>query len=77
MNSAFLKLNWRDFAKGAFMAVLAAVITPILAAANTGDFGALTTLDWAEIGKTAFTVFLAYIGKQLFTDVNGKLGGKI
>ena len=75
--SSLFRLNVRDFAKGVFLAVLAAVITPVLAAANTGDFNALISLDWGKIGSTALTVFIAYLLKNLLSDSNGRILGRI
>lgn len=77
MPSGFLRLNLKDFAKGAFLSVLAAVVTPVLAAANSGNFDALVSLDWQEIGKTALTVFIAYLLKNLLSTEDGKILGKI
>ena len=77
MSSELFKLNLRDFIKGAFLAVIASVLTPVMAAANTGDFDALVSLDWASIGKTALTVFIAYLLKNFISDSDGKLAGKI
>src|SRR3990167_7374260 len=75
MNSNLFKLNGSDFAKGAVMAVLAAVIVPIYTAASTNDFNALVSIDWAETGKMAFTAFLAYVLKNFLSDSNGKVLG--
>lgn len=75
MNSSLFRLNVRDFGKGAVLAVLASVLTPILAAAQTGDFNALISLDWGAIAKTALTVFIAYVLKNFLSDAEGRLGG--
>ena len=77
LNSKLFRIGARDFAKGAVLTILAAVLTPILAVAQTGDFDALVNLDWAGIGKTSLTVFLAYLGKQFLTDNENRLLGSI
>ena len=77
MNSNLFRLGARDFAKGAVMAVLAAVIVPLYSAASTNDFNALLAIDWAETGKMAFTAFLAYVLKNFLSDPSGKVLGRI
>lgn len=58
-------LNLRDFVKGLFMAVLAAVITLIYDSASAGSLD----FDWKKIGATAIATACAYFIKQ-FTDKN-------
>src|SRR3990167_9998834 len=77
MNSNLFRLNGNDFAKGAIMAVLAAVIVPLYGAASSGDFNALLAIDWAETGKIAFCAFLAYVLKNFISTPDGKVLGRV
>lgn len=67
-------LNAKDFAKGAFMFVLSAVITYIIQAFGNGS---LTNIDWSIVGNVAVTAFLSYILKNYFSDQNGKVFGRV
>lgn len=55
------KLQLRDFVRGAVLAVIAAVLTPLVQSAGNGEW----TIDWPIIGNTALIAFLGYIGKNL------------
>lgn len=66
------KLGWQDLVKGAVVSVLASVLTIVLDILNTG-----ASLDWKVVGTVALTSFVSYLLKNLGTDSNGKLGGKI
>lgn len=55
------ELQARDFIRGAVLAVIAAVITPLIQSAGNGEW----TIDWPTIGNTALIAFLGYIGKNL------------
>ena len=72
--SPFFRLYQHDFVKGAAVAVLAAVFTYLAGVLNAPGFD-FAELDLAYIGKIALTAFVAYLGKNLFTDANGKIGG--
>lgn len=66
------KLDWKDLVKGAVVSVLASVLTIVLDILNAG-----TSLDWKVVGTVALTSFVSYLLKNLGTDSNGKLGGKL
>lgn len=74
--SDLFKLNTHDFVKGAVVAVLAAVFTYLASAMNAPGFD-LATLDWQYLLKVAVTTFFAYSGKNLISDSQGKVLGKI
>ena len=62
-SSAFLNLNWQDFAKGLIMSVLGAIGAVVQSSFAAGVF----TLDWESIWQVAMVTGVAYIMKQLFT----------
>lgn len=70
--SGLFKLSTQDLAKGLVMAVIAAVVTYV--SDPTFD---VTTLDWGYMLKMVLTVVISYLAKNLLTDVNGKVLGKI
>ena len=59
-----LKLNLRDFLRGALMAILVPVIYIIQTSLNAG----VLTFNWKQIGIAAVSGFVAYLAKNLFTD---------
>lgn len=65
MEKTIVSKQWRwqlrDWIKGAGLAVIAAVITPIIQSVGNGAI----TIDWPTIGNTALIAFLGYIGKNL------------
>lgn len=86
--SDLYKLESNDFVKGAVTAVIAAVgfavfnvIMPIIQAP---DFN-VAAVDWQAVLSHAVSVavsagiaaFVGYIGKNFFTDQNGKVFGRI
>lgn len=64
MNKTIVSKQWtlqlRDFIKGAALAVIAAIITPIIQSLGNGAL----TIDWPIIGNTALIAFLGYIAKN-------------
>ena len=73
MPSGLFKLNTRDFAKGLVMAVLGALFAYLSTA-----LGAETlSIDWNYLLKIALTTGMAYLSKNMMTDSDGKLMGKI
>ena len=70
--SGLFKLDWKDLIKGAVVSVLTAVLAFILDALKKD-----ISLDWNTIGTLALSAFIAYLIKNLGTDSQGKLGGKI
>jgi hypothetical protein len=55
-------LNWQDALKGAVVAVIMAVLTPIEEFLRIG-----AKIDWALIGGVAVSAFIAYMVKNFFT----------
>lgn len=80
MPSQLFALNKADFLKGAVVAVISGFILPILLILQSPDFQ-LNAVVWHQllvIGMNgAVSGFAAYITKNLFTDENGKVFGKI
>ena len=59
-------MNTKDLIRGLIMAVFGALIAYF--SNPSVDFMAV---DWTYVGKTALTVALAYLGKNLLTDADG------
>jgi hypothetical protein len=58
--SGFLKLNLRDFIKGALMAIL----TPVLFAVQQSLDAGVLTLEWKKLGMIALGAFVGYLIKN-------------
>jgi VIT1/CCC1 family predicted Fe2+/Mn2+ transporter len=69
--SNFLNLNLKDFIKGLVVAVISAVITFVYEALQSGTLFQAGSLK--AVGLVALTAFLAYIIKNLLTNVQGEL----
>ena len=69
--SGLFKLDVRDLIKGLVMAVLTAVIGYVQTAMTGG------TVDVQQLLNYAVAAGLAYLAKNLSSDENGKLLGKI
>ena len=74
--SELFKLNLQDLVRGLIVAVLASVLTYIVEILKQKGL-ALEAADYQQILQIAFTALVAYLGKNLATSNNGKLGGKI
>jgi hypothetical protein len=74
MNSNLFRVDVKDFAKGAVVSVLASVFTLLGTALSDPSFD-FASFDWAGLGKLAFATLMGYVGKNFFSDQNGKLGG--
>lgn len=74
--SGMFNLNLKDLAKGLIVAVFAAILGGLqqLIIAHGFDFA---NYDWNLIIGLAGTAFTSYLGKNLLTDQNGKVLGKI
>lgn len=70
--SELWKLGKQDWIKSLVITVLTAVLTLVLQMLQNG-----VNIDWKTVGITALTAALAYILKQLGTDNEGKILGKI
>ena len=66
MKADFLNLNWKDFGKGAIVAVLTAVLATLTTLLQTGVLFDKASLP--VIGTAALSAFIAYIAKNLFTN---------
>lgn len=75
MFSKPFSLNTSDFAKGALLAVIVAILGGLqqLFANHGFDFA---SWDWSLIINLAATSFIAYLGKNFTQDVNGTPFGK-
>ena len=65
------KLGWRDLVKGLIVAVLAAVFFVL-----SQNLDMLPYMD-NPVVQAAVATILAYLAKNLATDEEGKLGGKL
>lgn len=69
--SSLFRLNLQDLLKGLVVTVLSAVIGTVLEALRAGQ------IDWRNVALIAITTGLSYILKQLATDSDGKILGKL
>lgn len=80
MFSQMFSLNDGDFLRGAVTAAFAGGFIVAGTVVLSTGFDAFTT-DWVSIGKmvvnASLASFVGYIMKNLFTDENGKMFGKI
>lgn len=80
MNSTLFRLNASDLVKGAVTAIFAALIFALAGAVNQTGFDVFTA-DWGMILGSAlnagFAAFVGYLSKNLLTDEDGKVFGKI
>lgn len=65
------RLTWEDLAKGLIVSVLATILKAVEEAIRAGSF------DWRTIAGSGLVAGLAYLGKQLLTDNQGQVLGKI
>ena len=74
--SGFLKLNFSDISKGLVVAVAIVVLGGLqqMVTAHGFDFA---SYDWSSLFDLAWKAFVAYLSKNLLTDENGKVFGKI
>ena len=75
MTSNIFKLNLNDFFKGLLMAIGTGAILVIYTAFQS-DCG-LLCIDWMMALNAGIAGGLVYLIKNFFTDVEGKLGGKL
>ena len=74
--STFLKLNLSDVSKGLVVAVIVAILG-ILQQMFTEHGLAFAMFDWAGILDVAWKAAVAYLGKNLLSDQNGRVLGRI
>ena len=72
MNSILFRLNWRDFAKGAVLAVAAAVLVVVQSSVASNS-----AIDWNLVLQVAEGSFFSYVLKNYLSDESGKLLGKL
>jgi hypothetical protein len=70
--STLYKLGWRDFVKGAVLAVAAAVLVVV-----QGAVASNSAIDWSVVLQVAEGAFVSYVLKNYFSDESGKLLGKL
>lgn len=69
--SGLFRLGLKDLLKGLVVTVLSVVLGTVLESLRAGQ------IDWRNIGVIALSAGLGYVLKQLATDENGKLMGKL
>ena len=78
--SSFLRLNTKDFSKGAVTAVFVGVLTALYQVFTVAGFDVFSA-DWGSILSSAFnvaiTTFIGYLAKNFLSDSEGKVFGKI
>lgn len=78
--SKIFTLTSRDFVKGLVIAVIAAVVTPLVVAAQAPDFSVFD-FNWTQYlvlaANGAFVTAISYLAKNFFSDKEGKFGGVI
>ena len=70
------KLNSNDVLKGVVVAVVTAVLTTLLQLINKNGME-ISVAELNMIATAAITAGLGYLVKNLATDENNKLGGKL
>lgn len=76
MESAFLKLNLKDVSKGLMVAVIVVVLGALQEGFTEHSLN-FAAFDWPAILDVAWKTALAYLTKNLLSDGNGKVLGKI
>lgn len=76
MNTGLFKLGWKDLIKGAFVSIVFSVLMYLKSSIDAGTL-ALSLDTLSTILNLSVSTLIAYLVKQLLTDENGKLGGKI
>ena len=74
--SSLFKLNLKDLSKGLVVAVLVVVVGAIQSMLGTHGLD-FASYDWAGILDVAWKAAVAYLGKNLISDSDGKVLGKI
>ena len=74
--SGFLKLNLKDVSKGLVVAVLVVVLGALQQALTSHGLD-VALYDWNAILDVAWKAAIAYLGKNLLSDSEGKVLGKI
>jgi small basic protein len=69
-------LRSEDFAKGAALAVIVAVLGAVQQALTAHGFD-VASYDWGFIINVAITAFVGYLGKNFVSDEKGAVLGKV
>lgn len=79
MNGIFT-LTRRDIVKGLVVAVIGAVVTPLVIAVQAPDFSVFD-FNWSQYlvlaANGAFVTIVSYLSKNFLTDNSGKVAGVI
>lgn len=73
--SGFMKLNWKDLAKGAILAFIVAVLTGALQLFQGGQVE-WTFIYWQPTIYAGITALIAYLLKNLLTNSDDKFVNK-
>lgn len=76
MNSTLFTLNYKDFAKGLALAVIAVVLGAVQQGLSAHGFD-FASYDWSGIIKLAVEAGLSYLIKNYFSNQNGQVFGRI
>lgn len=80
MTNSLFTLNRKDFFNGMIVAVAGSVFAMLYGLLQTPEFN-LMTANWGLIGsqmlQVAVTSFMGYLSKNLFSDQNSNLLGKV
>lgn len=74
--SNFLKLNLNDVVRGAVVAVIVVVLGAVQESFSKHGLD-VTAFDWVGILDVAWKAAVAYLGKNLVSDSDGKVLGRI
>lgn len=74
--SGIFRLGWADLVRGLVLAILTAVLTSCQQAISEGSLDP-TAWNWKAIGGVALAAVVAYLLKNLVSDADGKVLGKI
>lgn len=74
--SSLFKINGRDFAKGLVVAVIVAILQVVLDLMQQKGLD-MSLVDWKGVADIALKAASAYILKNLISDDQGRVLGKI
>lgn len=69
--SKLFRLGWKDLVRGLIVTVLSAGLGTLMEALRAG------AIDWRNVAIVALSAAIGYIVKNLLTDEDNKLMGKI
>jgi hypothetical protein len=74
--SGFFRLGWADLARGLVLAALTSILTSAQQAISAGNVDP-STWSWKTIGGVTLAAVVAYLLKNLVSDQDGKVLGRI